>query len=104
MKLSWLMGCNASLYLIPHKARAGEVGIGESPVWLAGVPGPNVLRASDAHSVWCGQSRSRSRMRKRWLRKGHLESRGSGWDSRITEGSREWRRLEYHTSKNPGPL
>lgn len=28
------MGCNAVLYLIPHKARAEEVDMGESPVRL----------------------------------------------------------------------
>jgi hypothetical protein len=28
------MGCNAALYLIPHKARAEEVDMGESPVRL----------------------------------------------------------------------
>lgn len=54
------------------------------------MPGPNVLRASASHSGWRGQ-RSRERMGKQWLRKGHLESRGQAGmqESLKAPGSRE---------------
>lgn len=94
MKLSWLMGCNAALYLTLH-----ETGLERWGWWGArgtGVPGPGAPGPRSARQARTG---------KRWAWWGGRDcaerGTGTGGQASVAEqqGLRGWGRLECHTPR-----